>query len=249
MILIFGGTTEGKQVIQLMNQLKQRYHYSTKTKVEYADDSFGVYRFGVLDEAALFYYVQQHKITQIINAAHPFASLLHQTIEIVSQRLNLPVYRLERVYEQEQKNTLIHYVDNYEKGLGLLFQQFEGKQLLALSGVQSIPKLRPYWSLYTTIFRILDRASSLEFAIKQEFPKAQLILAYPNKEITEEIAVYQNYQAEIILTKESGGSGYLATKIKAALSLEIPIIIIKKPKTPTSFLPINNLKELAIKLL
>jgi len=84
MTLIFGGTTEGKQVIQLMNQLRQGYHYSTKTKVEYVDNIFGVYRFGMLDEVALFDYIQMHKITQIINAAHPFATLLHRRCTIYS---------------------------------------------------------------------------------------------------------------------------------------------------------------------
>jgi len=118
-----------------------------------------------------------------------------------------------------------------------------------IEGVQSIPKLKTYWSLHKTIFRILDRPSSLELALKHQFPKTRLISAYPNKDVTDEIAVYQKYAIEIVLTKESGGSGYLATKIEAALALEIPIIIIKKPKTPIYFKQVNNLEELQNKLL
>ncbi|BDS11200.1 precorrin-6A/cobalt-precorrin-6A reductase [Aureispira anguillae] len=244
MILIFGGTTEGRQVLDLMKQVKKPYHYSTKTAVEYQEDGLGIYRFGALDEQALSNYIQQHAIKWIINAAHPFATLLHNTIDKVSQQLAVPVYRLERVYEERQCNKLVHYTKDYATSLKLLFEQFAGKTLMALSGVQSIPKLEDYWKRHKTFFRILDRASSIELAAYHQFPASQLILGYPNKKNADEKAIYQDYQTGVILTKESGGSGFLATKIAVALELGLPIIIIKRPPMPPYFTEVNNLERL-----
>lgn len=249
MLLIFGGTTEGKQVIQLMHELNQCYHYSTKTKVDYTTDGLGIYRYGALDTVGLSAYIQQHHITQIIDAAHPFATTLHQTIADVSQSLSIPVYRLERRHSNRQEHPLIHYVDSYANALKLLLEQFKEKKLLALSGVQSIPRLHTYWKVYPTIFRILNRPSSIAIAEKHQFPMEQLILAYPNKELEKEIAIYRKHQIEVILTKESGNSGYLTTKIDAALALDIPILILKKPTTPTSFQVADNLELLKVQLL
>ena len=249
MLLIFGGTTEGKQAIQLMNELNQSYHYSTKTKVDYTTDGLGIYRYGALDAVGLSTYINQHRITEIIDAAHPFATTLHQTIAEVSQSLSIPVYRLERMHTNRQEHSLIHYVDTYADALELLSKRFSGKKLLALSGVQSIPRLNAYWKAYPTIFRILNRPSSIAIAEKHQFPMSQLILAYPNKELEKEIAIYQEHQIEVILTKESGNSGYLTTKINAALALDIPILILKKPTTPESFQVVDHLEKLKAKLL
>jgi len=249
MLLIFGGTTEGKQVIQLMQALKQPYHYSTKTKVDYKADKLGVYRHGALDEAALLVYIQKYKIKKIINAAHPFATVLHQTIAKVCSALAVPVYRLERSYLERQVHPLIHYIATYEETLELLLNQFKGKKLLALTGVQSMALLAVYWKVYPTLFRILDRPSSIAIAEAQKFPRMQLILAYPNKELDKEIKLYKAHKIEVVLTKESGNSGQMSTKIAAALALEIPIIIIKKPKLPKTFESINDLETLKNKFL
>lgn len=251
MILIFGGTTEGKQVVQLMQTLRQAYHYSTKTKVEYEEDQWGHYRWGAFDEKNLKAYLQDHQIHCIINAAHPFASLLHSTIATVAQQSKIPVYRLKREYEAPVIQQGVYYVEDYEAALRLLEKVFQGKKLLALTGVQSIAKLKSYWQKHSTFFRILDRASSLAVAAEDHFPIEQLILAYPNNCLEKEIEVYKACGAEVILTKESGKSGFLGTKIQAALALELPIIILKRPPMPSYFrqvVSINALQRLLINL-
>ena len=244
MRLIFGGTTEGKQLIRLMQQLNKSYHYSTKTKVEYTTDGLGIYRHGALDATAMSAYIQQNKINLIINAAHPFASTLHQTIAKVSQDLDIPVYRVERTHLKRQEHPLIHYVNTYDEALEMLLNQLQGKKLLGLSGVQSIAILKKYWKNNPTIFRILDRPSSVRLAEECSFPVSQLILAYPNKELRKEIALYQQHQIDVVLTKESGNSGQLDIKIAAIQALDIPIIIIKKPLLPTTFKYIDSIEKL-----
>jgi len=247
MILVFGGTTEGKQAIEVLTTMGLPFLYSTKVNIEIETNNKFEYRFGALDAMHLESLIEGRKITTIINASHPFASELHKTIAQVSQKTKTPVLRLERTYPEKTKHSLVHYVSDYTSALELL-KTFNGKRLLALSGVQSIVKLASYWKTTTAYFRILDRASSIAIAQNNNFPKQQLILGLPNKTIEEEIAVFQQHKIETVLTKESGESGALSIKIKAALQQNIPIVILERPQIPRTFIIVKNKEVLKKKL-
>lgn len=242
MILVFGGTTEGKKTVEVLEALQLSYVYSTKTEINFDKTVYGSYRFGALSEKELKVFIELNNISLIINAAHPFATVLHQTIALVSEKTRTPVIRLERQYPERKKHPLVHYVSDYDDALVVL--QKEKKTLLALSGVQSISKLESYWKEIPSYFRILDRASSIEMALVNGFPKKQLILGLPNKAAEEEIFLIQQHKIGIILTKESGDSGSLSAKIEAALEVGIPIIIIEKPELSNTFQLAHNQNEL-----
>ena len=249
MILVFGGTTEGKKVAALLDSLAMPFVYSTKTAVDFEETNISKYRFGALNEIQLEEFILDNKITAIIDAAHPFAEILHLTINTTIQTTNTPVLRLERIYTDRISDGLVHYVAGYDEALGVLNEKYSDKTLLALTGVQSISTLFPYWINTRCYFRILDRASSIEMALKNNFPKDQLILGLLNKSIEAEIELLKEKNIEIILTKESGDSGALSVKIAAAQHLNIPIIIIKKPKTPSSFKQVFDVEALRLLLL
>jgi len=249
MILVFGGTTEGKKVAALLNSEELPFVYSTKTEIDFKPSNNAIYRFGALNEIQLKEFIIKQKVTTIIDAAHPFAEILHQTINNVTQTTNTPIVRFNRIYPTRKINELVHYVNGYDEALSLFKTKYKGKILLALTGVQSILKLAPYWKNTLAYFRILNRTSSIDLALKNNFPKKQLILGFPNKTVAAEVAVFKEKKIEIIITKESGNSGALSVKIEAALNLNIPIIIIKKPKIPSYFKQVFDVEELRSLLL
>jgi len=235
MILVFGGTTEGKQAIEVLEALQLQYIYSTKTEIKVELGDFGKYRFGAFSEENLKQFISEGNITTIIHASHPFAEVLHQTISAVAKKCEIPVYRLQREYPERIQSSIIYYVNDYEASLTLLNEKFEGKILLGLTGVQTIEKFENFWKNNLSYFRILDRQSSIDIALKSDFPENQLILGYPNTTVETEVELFQQKNIEVVITKESGNSGALSVKIDAAKQCNIPIIIIKKPELPTSF--------------
>ncbi|WP_109831184.1 precorrin-6A/cobalt-precorrin-6A reductase [Reichenbachiella versicolor] len=241
MILLFGGTTEGKQAIKVLTALRCSFVYSTKTKVSVSEDIN--YRYGALDQQSMTDLIQEQNIRLIVNCAHPFASRLHDTIHAVASRLNIDVIRMERIYPTRTIHPLVHYIDNYTKALSKL-AQFNQPTLLALTGVQSISKLKAYWKKTRCYFRILDREESKLLAASNDFPFEQLILGLPNGALVNEINTIRQHNIGIILTKESGESGGLSTKIEAAIACNVPILIISKPLLPTSFILAKSTNEL-----
>ena len=232
MILVFGGTTEGKKTAALLQSKAVPFVYSTKTKIAFETSAVAKYRHGALDEDALINYVKSHQINGIIDAAHPFAEILHETIAKAATACNVPVMRFERARIPKTDHPLVSYINSYSEALDILQ---EGDHLLALTGVQSIAKLKAFWQYNPAYFRILDRPESKAIADASNFPTDQLILGMPSANLEEEVTLIQKHHINIILTKETGASGFLTTKIEVALQTKARIFIIEKPTTPPSF--------------
>ncbi|NLR92991.1 precorrin-6A reductase [Flammeovirga agarivorans] len=244
MVLVFGGTTEGKRTIKVLEQRKMAFIYSTKTNVDVEESAFLNYRFGALDQAAMNLQISENNISMIIDAAHPFAEVLHQTVDLVAKENQIPVVRFGRKPIDIKETKEVHWVDGYTQAQALLFDQFQGKKLLGLTGVQTINKFEKWWKKNPSVYRILPRETSINIAANAGYPNEQLILSMPNQDQTLEEQLIKDQSIEVIMTKESGASGFLQTKIDAAQACNIPIIIIREPKIPASFQVVYTVQEL-----
>ena len=71
MILVFGGTTEGRKAVEVLEEGGSPYFYSTKTGEQDITLQHGVRIDGALDEAAMMHFCTEHGIRMIVDAAHP----------------------------------------------------------------------------------------------------------------------------------------------------------------------------------
>ncbi len=242
-VLVFGGTTEGKQVAAWLGNTDYAFWYSTKTLVEISLPANGRYRWGALTGAALVKFCHEHQVGCIVHASHPFAEQLHATIAEASQQLGLPMLRFERQYPERLTHPLVHYAADYEEVVGQLLAAGHAPAL-ALSGVQTIGRLRGFWQHWPMFCRVLPREASVELARQAGFPLANLITGWPGAGLAEEVALIQRTGAQAVITKESGESGFLSVKIAAALHAGVPIFIVRRPDIPASFRRITQADEL-----
>jgi cobalt-precorrin-5B (C1)-methyltransferase len=237
MILVFGGTTEGRKAVEVLEEGGSPYFYSTKTGEQDITLQHGVRIDGALDEAAMMHFCTEHGIRMIVDAAHPFAALLHQTIAKTASALSLPVVRFERIYPP--CDPAITWIDDYTQ------IPRDIHSLLATTGVQSISKLKPLAADGISIFyRILNRPSSIALALKQGATQAQLCYYDDPNDIP--------VQADAILLKESGLSGGFTEKVVAAKACGMRVIAIKRPEQPKSFIVVDGpygLRRMVEKLL
>ena len=225
MILVFGGTTEGRKAVEVLEKAGNAYYYSTKTGEQDITLHHGIRLDGALDEETMRAFCQKHDIRLIVDAAHPFASQLHQTIAQVSETTRIPTIRYERIYPSRDPDII--WIDDYNK------IPHDIHSLLATTGVQSIAKLKPLEAEGIRIYyRILNRESSIALALKQGARKEQLCY-YENPQ---DIPV----DTDAILLKESGVSGGFPEKVEAAKAKGMKVIALKKPETPQSFILVNG---------
>jgi cobalt-precorrin-5B (C1)-methyltransferase len=212
MILVFGGTTEGRKAVEVLEEAGTPYYYSTKTGEQDIALHHGIRIDGAMDAAAMTAFCQQHDIRLMVDAAHPFASQLHKTIAQVATSTGLPVIRYERLYPP--RDSSFTWIDDYSQVPTNIHT------LLATTGVQSISKLKWLELLgVKVIYRILNRESSL-------------LLAYEQGVTDDQLCFYEDEllpDAEAILLKESGVSGGFNEKIAAAKEKDMRIIVLKRP--------------------
>ena len=225
MILVFGGTTEGRKAVEVLEEGGNTYYYSTKTGEQDITLHHGQRIDGALDAEAMQTFCREHGIRLIVDAAHPFASQLHQTIAQVSESLSIPTIRYERIFPERDPE--ITWIDDYSQ------IPRDIHSLLATTGVQSIVKLKPLEAEGIRIYyRILQRESSIALALKQGASSEQLCYYEDPQDIPVE--------AEAILLKESGLSGGFSEKVEAAKAKGMRIIALKRPQTPAIFTIVNG---------
>lgn len=210
MILVFGGTTEGRQAAQVLEEAGNVYYYSTKRGEQQLTLHHGMHVDGAMDEETMTAFVNEHGIRLIVDAAHPFASQLHQTIASVAPKLTIPVIRYERIYPPRDPDII--WIDEYGQ------VPTDIHTLLATTGVQSISRLK--WleaKGVKVIYRILNRESSILLAHQQGISDEQLCY-YP-----------ETPEVDAMLMKESGLSGGFAEKVEEARQHGMKIIVIKRP--------------------
>ena len=216
MILVFGGTTEGRKAVEVLEEAGRAYYYSTKTGEQDITLHHGQRIDGAMDAEAMQAFCREHDIRLIVDAAHPFASQLHQTITQVSETLNIPAIHYERIYPPRDPE--ITWIDDYSQ------IPRDIHSLLATTGVQSITKLKSLEAEGIKIYyRILNRESSITLALRQGASQEQLCFYDDPKDIP--------IEAEAILLKESGLSGGFPEKVEAAKARDMRIIVLKRPQS------------------
>ncbi|ADV44182.1 cobalt-precorrin-5B (C(1))-methyltransferase CbiD [Bacteroides helcogenes] len=236
MILILGGTTEGRIAVKTLEEAGKPFYYSTKGDEQEVLLHNGIRLNGTMGTEKIKEFCVRHNIKLLIDAAHPFAEQLHKTLEQVSRESDIPVIRFERIFpERDEKH--INWCKDYDDAISQI-KTNRISTLLALTGVQSISKLTLLWKGNTRCyFRILDRDSSRELANKQGYPEEYLHYYHYGED---ERKLMQQIHPEAILIKESGISGGFCEKVKAAQELGIRIFAICRPKTSDNFHYVNG---------
>ncbi len=227
MILIFGGTTEGRIAANVCDCAGKKFFYSTKNGSQNINVKNGCIISGAMDSASIVKFCADNNIKLIINAAHPFANELHNNISSASVQLKIDVIRLERgACESDYKgiiriNTIVDAVD-YILSHGI-------KKVLALSGVNSAKHLTGLSGSCDVFLRIMNLEESNRIIKDCGFP-IENIIYYDINDDSRDVEVFNKVNPDLVIIKESGESGGFEDKIKLAEKFDIPVLLLSKPK-------------------
>lgn len=201
------------------------YYYSTRGDLQDIQLVHGVHIYGSMEVSDMVTFCQEHDVRLIIDAAHPFAVNLHCNVIDLAKHISVPVIRFDRIYPPHDKD--IVWCKDYDDAISQL-EAHGVSRLLALTGVNTITKLRDYWDCHDCWFRILNHDESLAGAQKAGFPTDHLV--YYEKDDT--ATLIEQLQPQAIISKESGTSGGFAEKVNAARQAGIKIFVVERPEYP-----------------
>jgi precorrin-6A/cobalt-precorrin-6A reductase len=228
-IWIIGGTSESVMVAQAIAEK----NFSCIVTVTTAD-AVKLYPFlpnlrirvGQLKEFQIHEFIQQEKIIAIIDASHPYAIAISETVIQITQALQIPYLRYERAALSLNKN--ITELENFE--MLLAGHYLTNQRVLLTVGYKILPRFKIWQSQAVLFARILPSLESLKVALESGFTSDRLIGIRPPISLDLEKALWQQWNISLVISKASGQAGGEEIKQRVAELLEIPLMIIARPK-------------------
>ena len=220
-ILIFGGTTEGRELTEFCSYNKIPVTVSTATEyganlvsgLEYVKSIYGR-----LDENQIFDYITENNINLIIDATHPYAVEVTENIKKACQKSDTKYLRLIRESEEISGLSLNSISEVVE------YLNQSDKNALITTGIKNLSE---YTKVMHYCERLAVRVINAEDALNLGFEK--VISGDGHFSVEDNINHIRKYNSEILVTKESGKSGGYPEKVKACRICKIDMVTVKKP--------------------
>ena len=227
-ILIFGGTSESRELAETLTRHGHRVTLSVTTDYgrEIAGETQCLVLVQRLDAEEMQRYLTANAFDCVIDATHPFAQQATQNIMSACSRAN--VKRLRLVREENDRSEFVTYVDS-EKEAAELLDREPGNVLFAIG----IRKLEAFANISDfsrrSFVRILPMVDSIEKALGLGVKSSQLICMHGPFDADLNRALIAMTKAKFLVTKDSGDEGGLEAKIIAARKMQCRVIVLNRP--------------------
>lgn len=186
---------------------------------------------GCMNEEKMQSFCQEQNIVAIVDASHPYAVEVSRQAIAVTTTLNIPYLRYERTNYQSPvsiSNSSILELDSFNTLItGDYLQQ---QKVLLTVGCKALPLFKSWQDRATLYARVLPKISSAETALSAGFKGDRLIAIRPPLSIAFETALWQQWNISLVVTKASGKAGGEDIKRQVAANLNVPLIVISRPK-------------------
>ena len=231
MILVLAGTQDGREIVEFLT--KKQYAVIASVVSDYGKKLLADTKITINDRPLLKddlqAFIQENQIDTIIDATHPYATHISQTAIGIAENLSLKYIRYERQAVSLPPYDKLFLVKDYEEAA--LMAAKLGQTIFLTTGSRNLNAFSTAKALenHTVIVRVLPEPKVLAECIALGFlPKQIIAMQGPfSHELNKEL--FKKYQADVIITKNSGNIGGTDTKLSAAMSMDLSIIMIDRP--------------------
>ena len=232
MIFVAAGTQDGRELAGAL--LQAGYEVTASVVSSYGEKLLKQYPRLIindkpLDEEALEDYIRQHGVRLFVDASHPYAANVSENAMRACRAANIPYIRYERASVPVDYDKA-YPVESYEEAASTAARL--GTTVFLTTGSRNLKAFvfSDVLKGHTIIARILPTAGVLKECEELGLtPKQIVALQGPFSEELN-IALYRQYGADVVVTKNSGEIGGTDTKITAAKKLGLPVVMIDRPK-------------------
>lgn len=226
MILLIGGTTEGRVAAGVLDGAGKPYLYSTKGDGQQIELLHGEHISGGLDVEKMSAICADRGIGLIVDAAHPFAVRLHHTVAEAARHAGVPVIRYERRYPPRSGDVV--WCDSFDTMTDCLNRDGR-KRILALTGANTAASLIRCCQApdITVWLRTLNRQESLDTVVAHGFNPANVLAYEPG--IDSLCNLMRRLEPDAVLTKESGQEGGFDDKLEICRRFGVKLYALCRP--------------------
>lgn len=231
-ILIFAGTTEGRNLAQYLGRQQICCHVCVAT--EYGEQlieesSYIKVHAGRLTSEQMESLIQQEQIEVVVDATHPYAVAVSENIKKSCGETHVPYKRLLRSSIQVECEEDVIFVDSVEEAVSFL-NTVSGK-VLVTTGSKELAKFTVIDQYEERIYaRVLSTPEVAKSCAELGFIGRHLICMQGPFSEELNVAMLRQIGADYLVTKESGKAGGFEEKIRAAKKAGAKAVIIGRPR-------------------
>lgn len=231
MILILGGTSESRELASRLEKEKKEYFLSTATEYgsQLARENVSVQEqilSGRMDQTMLKRLMLEKGVKLLVDVTHPFAEVVSQNAMQVCEETGIEYYRYER--QDTQRHEGVYYVDGIKQAVELA-KKF-GEKTFLTTGSKTLEEFIEHWDVQHYVIRVLPTSSVLQKCEELGFLARQIIAMQGPFSYGANREQYLSYPCQSVITKDSGMAGGVDDKIRAATDLNLPCIVINRPR-------------------
>lgn len=215
-VLLLGGTSEAMQLAKQLIAHKIEVIYSIAGLVRQPKLDCQIHNGGFQGKMATF--LHEHHIKLLLDATHPYANTISQQAKQAAKDVNIDYWVYHRKAWQPTENDVWIEFTHWDDLLPQLqchntpFFAFGQTPLKHLTDIAP----QQHWIVRTAIKH------------KIHHPQLHLITAIGGFTYEEEEALFKQYQFDVVICKNSGGTA-VANKIKLARQSAIPVLMQARP--------------------
>ncbi len=221
MILVLGGTTEGRHLAEALvaHGIPHVLSLAGRTNSR-AGAHTRVGGFGGVDGLAA--HLREHGVTGVVDATHPFAARMHANAHAACARTGTPLLRLARPgWASHPDAARWHWVDGHDEALAALAP--EARVLLTV-GRQEAARYAPHPG--PVVVRVAQASDGWRATVPERW---EVLEARGPFELDAERALLA--RVDVLVTKDSGGS-FNEAKLLAARELGTRVVMVRRPAAP-----------------
>lgn len=223
-LLILGGTLEATALAQRLSELPVRTTISLAGRVLTPKAQAVPTRVGGFGGiSGLIDYLEAQKVTHVIDATHPFAAQMSQHAVAACKEISIPLVGLSRAPWHPQTGDQWTEVRDIPAAVAAL--EVPACTVFLAIGRMHLESFLPQ-SHHAYVIRLVDPPAEAP-----PFPRLTTIIDRGPFTVEDDLALIKQHGIDLIVSKNSGGTGAVA-KISAARALGMPVIMINRPDTP-----------------
>ena len=224
-IWLIGGTTEGRRLIKEIGKLPVALYVSVAT--EYGAELIEpqphlTVMAERMDLAAMKAFLIEKRPACVIDATHPYATVVTATVQQACDEEQVQYLRLVRPVGDTKDAIMVH---DFAEAVELL-NHLDGNIFLT-TGSKNLPDFTGVENYAERIaLRVLPMESSLQSALTLGYKPAHIVCMQGpfSKELN--VAMFKKFGSKFVVTKDSGAVGGFAEKVEAAQAAGAKLIVI-----------------------
>jgi precorrin-6A/cobalt-precorrin-6A reductase len=232
MILVVAGTRDGREIAA---ELADRgYPVLVSVVSDYGRQLIEQDNLPVnacpLDEGGFAELIGRRGIKAVVDVSHPYATEVSANVRVACETSGIPCLRYERPAAALPRYERLHVVPDAEAAAKCAATL--GRVVFLTTGSRTLSSFKnePLLADHRLIVRVLPEPQVIAGCLALGFTPGEIVAVKGPFSHEFNVALFKEYDSDVIVTKNSGLTGGADSKFSAAIELGLALIVIDRPK-------------------